>query len=178
MTTLDELQPGDFGVTPTYGNWSDRFIGWAIRYGTGSPVNHAVLYLGDGKLIEARPGGAGINNWDAYGSNMIWSAGRLPTGLVPTQQQRNSIAAFGETLVGRPYGWVDIFAIAIAQKRLGEQKIASNWIANHIKNTKSLICSQLVDLAYYQTGVHLFDDGRLPGLVSPGDLDNLLLPVA
>jgi hypothetical protein len=33
-----------------------------------------------------------------------------------------------------------------------------------------MICSQLVDEAYLRAGVHLFDDGRDPGDVTPGDL--------
>ncbi len=33
-----------------------------------------------------------------------------------------------------------------------------------------LICSQLVDEAYRLADIHLFNDGRLPQLVSPGDL--------
>ena len=46
-----------------------------------------------------------------------------------------------------------------------------------INNAKTLICSQLVDEAYgWGAGVQLFTDGRLPGLVSPGDLYRRLAP--
>jgi hypothetical protein len=37
-----------------------------------------------------------------------------------------------------------------------------------------MICSQLVDRCYDIAGVHLFDDGRKPGDVSPGDLSRCL----
>jgi hypothetical protein len=37
----------------------------------------------------------------------------------------------------------------------------------------ALICSQLVDRACELAGVHLFDDGRLSGQVTPGDLYTL-----
>jgi hypothetical protein len=36
------------------------------------------------------------------------------------------------------------------------------------------MCSQLVDLSYHEAGVELFDDGRIPGDVSPGDLLDLI----
>ena len=37
-----------------------------------------------------------------------------------------------------------------------------------------MICSQLVDEAYARAGVQLFDDGRLPGDVTPADLYGLI----
>jgi hypothetical protein len=33
-----------------------------------------------------------------------------------------------------------------------------------------MVCSQSVSWCYDQAGVHLFADGRLPGLVAPNDL--------
>jgi hypothetical protein len=43
-------------------------------------------------------------------------------------------------------------------------------VRDFVADEGHLICSQLVDEAYLRAGVHLFDDGRLPGDVTPGDL--------
>ena len=37
-----------------------------------------------------------------------------------------------------------------------------------------MICSQLVDQCYLEAGIHLYDDGRDPGDVTPADLAELV----
>lgn len=178
------------GVTPTYGAWYDRLVGEAIRWGTGtkdaysglwrdSRVNHAVLYVGPQvghakpQAIEARPGGAGLCDWDKYGSDMIWLTGLRPA--MP-QAQREVIAAAGVSFQGIEYGYLDILAVGLAQKRLGSEvdvtKVVARqpWWVQRVESMHTMICSQLCDAAYLAGGVHLFNDGRLPGLVSPADL--------
>lgn len=173
------LLPGDYLVTPTHGNWRTRIAAFLIRYGTESPVNHSALYVGEvagydkPQIIEARPGGAGYADWDSY-SDCTWSTSRLPLDLVPTDEQRILIAQAATGMVGTPYGWLDLVAIALAQRRLGRVVDGDEWWVRRIASSRTLICSQLVDRAYLEAGVHLFDDGRIPGLVSPGDLSRLL----
>jgi hypothetical protein len=168
---------GDFGVVPTYPTGRDALLSWAIRYGTNAPVNHAFVYVGHGMIVEAQPGGARTVPADRY-HTVAWSTGKIPL----TDTQRSAIAAaavgFADRHVG--YGWLDIVAIALAQRRtfglvharapLAEQP----WWVQRIERMDRLICSQLVDLAYADAGVQLFDDGRIPGLVSPGDLWRLI----
>lgn len=161
-------QLGAFGVTPTYGNWRDRLAAGLIRYGTNSPVNHAFLYVGTGKIVEAAPGGARHNDADAYGDNVTWS------NLDLDDTTRAKIVAHAESLIGTPYGWADILAITLAQDRAGRHVNSHTWWVRRINNWRRLICSQLVDVAYQEAGIHLFTDGRLPGLVSPGDLYRLI----
>jgi hypothetical protein len=48
-------------------------------------------------------------------------------------------------------------------------------IIDRLASTHELICSQLVDLCYSRANVHLFDDGRWEGFVSPEDLRALLI---
>jgi len=43
-------------------------------------------------------------------------------------------------------------------------------VRRRLANPKRLECSQLVDAAYLEAGVHLFSDGRIPGDVAPSDL--------
>lgn len=152
---------GDFGVVRTEG------IGSAlIRFGTDSPVNHAFVYVGDGQIVEAEPGGALLSPVNRHGDKVVWSTGAVTLATI----ERQRIACYARTLVGTPYGWPDIVAIALAQRRLGELVDSRTWWVRRIQTLDTLICSQLVDVAYNRAGVHLFDDGRLPGLVSPGDL--------
>lgn len=159
---------GDFGVVSTPGLAAE-----IIRWGTESNVNHAFLYVGDGLLIEARPGGAGYAHIDKYnGLTVEWSTGAVPLDDV----QRLKVIAHARTLVGTPYGWLDILAIGLTQRRAGRliNVDAPPWWVRRVNDTHTLICSQLVDLAYYLAGVDLFTDTRLPGLVSPGDLHRLI----
>lgn len=166
---MTEPLPGDFFVTPTYGSRLDRFLAFLIRWGTNSPVNHAGIFLGNGQIIEAEPGGARIST--GFYDNCTWSTGHI--ALTGDQRIRIVTAAKIERGVG--YSWLDIVAIALAQKRLGARINSRSWVAKRISSDKTLICSELVDRVYALAGVHLFEDGRLPGLVSPGDLYNLIV---
>lgn len=154
---------GDFGVVAT-GGTAARLIRW----GTDSPVNHAFVYVGAGRIVEAEPDGAAVASASKYGDRPVWSDG-VELGLNTTARLKIAHAAL--TLVGTPYSWLDIVAITLAQPRLGSHEHVAAWISRH---SSGLICSQLVDVAYQRAGVVLFDDGRLPGLVSPGDLYDLI----
>jgi uncharacterized protein YycO len=166
---MTNIQPqlGDFGLVR-----SADIGGRLIRIGTDSYMNHALVYVGEhaeGNIIEAHPGGASYNNVSAYADpkkRLTWSTGLFDL----TDAQREAIAAWAIAQQGVPYNWVDIAAITL--KILG---FSSKKIDGVIENDQRLICSQLVDKAYLLAGVHLFDDGRLPGQVTPGDLYNLLL---
>lgn len=149
---------GDFGVVRTNG-WAARLIRWATR----SPVNHAVLCVGD-QLVEGDPHGARLGRLDAYGDRVIWA------GWTLTDNQRTEIAAWGLSRVGTPYSWLDCVEIGLVD-RFGW---APRWMRRRLRSDRTLMCSQLVTAAYDAAGVHLFDDGRPAGGVSPGDLYDLL----
>ncbi len=48
--------------------------------------------------------------------------------------------------------------------------IRPRWLLDYVAGTGHMICSQLVDQSYLDAGVHLAEDGRFPGDVTPGDL--------
>ena len=50
-----EPKAGDYGVVKTSG-----ILGWLIRLGTMSRWNHALVYIGDGKIVEANLPGVQI----------------------------------------------------------------------------------------------------------------------
>lgn len=185
MTNESDLRPGDVFVTATYGNKLDRFIGSSIRFFTATKdeygrwenakVNHTGLYVGDGQLIEAAPGGARLARWDSYGDNAIWSVNGFK-GITLTDESRARIVEQAHELLGTPYGFLDIVAIAFAQARMrhivdpNKPLNDQPWWVRKIEDRDTLICSQLVDSAYRNAGVHLFEDHRIPGLVSPNDI--------
>lgn len=171
---MGEPTPGDFFVTATAGRLIDRIAAWLIRFGTNSNVNHAGLYIGDGVIVEA-VGKVRYNEITAY-PDAIWSTGRLPAHLTPTAQQRQAIVNKAHDLIGTPYSWLDIIAIGLAQRRLGQVVNSRTWWARRVSADGRYICSQAVDVEYQAGGIEFFDDGRLPGLVSPEDLEELLLP--
>lgn len=173
---VTDVQPGDFGLVPTYGNWRDRLAGWLIRYGTNSPVNHAFVYVGDGMIVEAEPGGARRTRLHYPEDTITWSRIHLTVG------QRAEICQTAEGFAAQHvgYGWLDLVAVALAQHRLGRvvnpgvPLRRQPWWVRRVESLHTLICSQLVDACYLSAGARLFADGRPPGLVSPGDLYRLI----
>ena len=149
------MLPGDFGVMATSG-WAARLIQIVTR----SRVNHAILYLGNGWCIEGSPDGAGYVRADAY-PDTYWSNMDL------TDAQRDGIVAHGRSHLGAPYSWLDVAAIGFAHI-FG--RAVPPFIRRRLSLPNRLECAQLVDLSYLEAGVHLFDDGRLPGDVMPADL--------
>jgi cell wall-associated NlpC family hydrolase len=144
-----------------------RTGGWAaagIRLVTGSTVNHAGVYVGNGLIVEAEPNGAVLSHSRNY-PDAIWSR------LDLTPKQRDAIAAAARAKVGTPYSWTDCAAIGLA-KILGHA--LPPFVRSRLSRPDRLMCSQLTDLCYHEAGVDLFADGRLPGDVSPGDLYDLI----
>lgn len=177
-----EPEPGDYFCTKTAGPLLDRLAAFIIRWGTArhlnggwvnAPVNHAGLYVGNGVIVEA-VGKVKYGAIEEY-PDADWSTGRLPADLTPSAAQRKQIVAAAHDMIGRPYGWLDILAIGLAQKRVGAHVTSNTWWARRLSSGKTLICSETVEKAYAQAGIQLCP-GTLPGLVSPEDLDALLEP--
>lgn len=157
-------QIGDYLVTAT-GGW----FGKAIRRVTRSPVNHAAVYVGDGMIVEAQPGGAKKSPVTEY-PNAIWSHMHL------SHFQRVGIAIRAENMIGTPYSFLDIFVQALV-RIFGWH--APGWAIKRLSSPKRLQCAQLVDYCYQKNDIELFPDGRPNGLVSPGDLlDAIQRPTA
>jgi hypothetical protein len=190
MTTTDwRPNIGDYGVVQYVGDWRETWAAKLVCFGTNAKVAHAVVYVGhvEGfekeQIVETNPGGAKFADWDKYGDNVTWSTDDLPAHCTPTTAQGQQIARNAISYIGTPYGTLDILIILFAQSRAGgflkpgrplEQQ---PWIVRRYMSSKRLICSQLVDRAYAEAGVHLFT-AWISCLVSPGDLWRLLLSTA
>jgi uncharacterized protein YycO len=158
-------RPGDFGIVPMR-----RPVGMLIRIGqwitrdSFADYEHAFVYVNDGMIVEAMPGGAIISRASNYSST------RTLTYRCPDDKSAAIvIAAMG--LLGTPYSFADYLALAAVRFRLPFGGLLRQYVAS----SKHMICSQLVDEAYLRAGVHLFDDGRLPGDVTPVDLYILIM---
>lgn len=162
---------GDVGLLRT-----NNLGGWAIRIGDGiwakrhhmpfEPYNHALIAIGGGLAVQAEPGGA--NTTRIAGRGIDWFRWYQPLDA----GQRGDIAAAARALCDTGYNWLDIAALTLdclgwdVQRRNGKL----TWIGRRIEDTKTLVCSALVDKALADAGFHLYDDGRVPGEVTPGSL--------
>lgn len=181
--------PGSFGLSRIGG-----VLGMAIAAGQaatfdGSRYTHAFLVVDGGSVVQAMPSGAELapladflgrddvrfcdapvrTAVAAYGAAMrdaglrdaeLWSAA-YERGL------RYGLSEEARKLVGTPYGFSDYLALTLAH--LG---VRAPRLRRYIAQSGRLICSQLVDEVYRRHAIHLFDDGRLPMDVTPGDLDD------
>jgi cell wall-associated NlpC family hydrolase len=151
------MSTGQFGVVRT-----TSLAAWVIRLGTRSQVNHAYIYVSDNYIVEAQPHGAVMRHASKYAGSPTSSF-----NLTPEEQARVRAAALA--LVGTSYNFLDIAVLALLS--LG---VRWAWLQKRAQSSAALICSQLVDRAYRNAGIHLYDDGRPDGEVTPGDLLLLL----
>lgn len=168
---MSTYQPshGEFGCVRT-----NDPAGLLIRTVTRSKVNHVFVYVGKDdkgydRIVEAEPKGARLGYVWEY-SGIHWS------GPAMTQGHGVEIADAAMKLIGTPYSWEDCACIGLADIFGGHR--LPLVIRKRIESTCHLMCSALTDYAYHLGGVQLFDDGRLFGDVSPGDLDNLIPPAS
>jgi hypothetical protein len=155
------MLPGQFVVVATPG-----LMAALIRIVTRSKVNHAFLLVAPGRIIEAEPGGAVESDLANY-DGMYQVASTMPL----SDTQRAAIVKAAQGHIGDGYSWVDDACIALTD--------LFGWhvppaVRKRLANPHRLECAQLVDQCYLQAGIHLWDDGRLPGDVSPGDLALLI----
>lgn len=166
MATDSAPRPGDIGLTTIPGP-----VGALIRVGQWLNGNgfghyqHAFLVLPDTELLEAQPGGARIASQSEYDrATTVYVA---PTGL--TDVQRQAICDAGRRYTGVRYSFLDYLAIAAHRFHLPVP-----GLRRYVAASRHMICSELVDQAYQDAGVHLFSDGRWPGYVTPMSLWDLL----
>lgn len=157
--------PGDFGLVSISG-----MGGFLVRLGQGllgdgwSDFHHAFLVLDNNEILEAEPGGARIVPLSNYaGTNAVYSDWDL------TDEQRAALVRIGRSLVGTPYSWLDYLSLALHRFH-----IPAPHLRRFIADSGHMLCSQLIDAAYLRAGLHMYDDGRWSGDVTPADLTLVL----
>ena len=157
-------QPGDWGLTQIGGlsGLAVRVAQW-LRGSGWSNYQHALLLLDDGTVLEAEPGGARITPLEGYGKPITWSSWPL------TDAQRAEVVLVTRTKVGVPYSVLTYISLVLLRLH-----IRPDWVVRRVESDGEEICSELVDRVYLEAGLHLFDDGRLPGDVDPAELEQVL----
>lgn len=164
MSTKQVPLPGDFGLSRISG-----FVGAMVHVGQAinrdkSYWTHAFVVLDEGQFIQAVPGGAEILPLSELGGQRV-----KYSDFPLSKSTRAQIVEEARALEGTPYSFLDYAALSFERFNVG-----FGLTRKYVKNTGHMICSQLVDEAYRRAGVHLFDDGRLPQDVTPGDLARLI----
>lgn len=158
-------QPGDFAVVSVEGT-----VGWLIRFGqllNGDgfrDYEHAFIYIGDNKIVEAEPGGAKISDLSRYaGRNVLWSTG----WRYLSDTERSAIVGAAQSFVGVPYSFLDYLLLAL--KRI---HITVPILNRRVIGSKHMICSQLVAQSYMADNISLTNEPTYA--VTPADLANLI----
>lgn len=165
---------GDFTVLPISGETGDLIrVGQWLNGDGFHRWEHAQVFVGmadkDGPLgytMGAYPGGAHLVAVPETQDGWLWSTGHITL----SDEQRTAIVANAMACKGIPYGALDYFALAAHRLHVPD---VDGELKKHIGN--SLICSQLVDRCYDLAGVHLFNDHRYPGYVTPADLGQVIM---
>ena len=164
--SVSEPRPGDFYLARITG-WTGltvRVLQWLN--GDASRWTHAGILLPNNRVFEAEPGGAVTRPLSEYsGRPLRWSTDVIEL----TNEERKLIIFNSLQLLGVGYGWGTYLYLALY--RVG---IRPQWLKSRVKSSDDMICSQLVDAVYNLSGIHLFNDGRMPQDVTPGDLSRLM----
>jgi hypothetical protein len=157
-------QPGWIGLTKIKGG-----VGLAIRIGQFlngdgfSQYEHAFVYIGDGRIVEAEPGpaGAALGYLGEYDPDKVaWL--ECPARFGP------AVADAARQMIGTPYSFLDYGALFLHRLH-----IPAPGLRDYIQASGHRICSQLADRAANLGGWHLFSDDRWEGYVTPGALSRL-----
>lgn len=169
------ISPGDFAVICT-GTWATPLIERLEKLNSGHTAiwDHAVVCTrvrpdGTVMVAEAEPHGARETEWHYQGRPHLWSSGYVATSSLagPAAARYTRAGSWGKD--GVPYSFLDYAALAARRFHLPVPGLRS-----FIQTSYHMICSQLVDQAEQDVGVHLFRDGRWPGYVTPQDLGDLI----
>jgi len=161
------IPPGTFGLTKIGGLLGVLISLGQWIVGDASRFTHAFIVLDDGTVMEAMPSGARIRTLDHAETHQPIA---FSWAIVLTDAQRAAVVAEARACEGTRYGFSAYLHLALS--RLG---VRWPWLIRHLERNGRAICSQLVDDVYRRAGVQLFDDGRAPFDVTPGDLANLLI---
>jgi len=161
LDTIYQPQPGDFFLVQIHGRPALSIgVGQALT-GDWSRFWHAGIVGYNGQTYAAHPGGASATPLAEVMADRPLAFSRFDL----TDTQRAAIVAAAARRVGTPYSFLCYLSIALITFH-----VRPKWLLDYVKGTGHMICSQYVDQCYYDAGVNLFDDGRFPGDVTPGDL--------
>ena len=163
---VDALQAGDIIVST-----ARHIVSYAIRLGTLSAISHAMLYVGDGKVIEAV--GEGVREVpieQAIEGALVAVAYRDPR---VSTSIASAIVAHARSRVGNPYNYAGVGFIGYRILNPGGAVIIDaigRRLGLEVGQASAVYCSELVFEAYEQAGVPL---GQRAATSTPDDLVDL-----
>ena len=164
-------RPGAIGLVPVRGLGGEGIkLGELILDGLCA-VQHAFILLEDGTVVGAEPHGPTVVPLADYdGTEIFW----IDREMSPFARDR--VLAHARPRAGEGYNWW-------AYVWLGCEKFHfhPDWVKRRVDDPRNAMCSQRVDRVYQMaradcvnptdlTALTLFNDGRDPGDVTPGDL--------
>lgn len=160
--------PGDYFVV-SYPKENRNLVQRAICFATKSEFSHAGIVAEDGDSVYeasfsrgfARTDGA-LTRYRERGATLLFSDERL------TADQRGGILAACRSLIGVDYGWLDVLALALA-----ERGIVPKWVWERLASPSNMICSFAVVWVYRAAG-HVLFPRKADVLVTPADLADRL----
>lgn len=189
---MTELKPGMFGLSIISGKTGALVAAGQALTGDGSQYTHAFLVLDNDEIIEAMPQGARVVKFadraDDVGGIVLCDPVAARIADIKAEDSklgyadnygsegyyehiednlRSYIVTIARGFEGTPYSFLDYAALSLAHFGVKAERLRKFML-----NKGHMICSQLVDEVYRRSGIQLFDDGRLPMDVTPGDLDH------
>jgi uncharacterized protein YycO len=155
-----EPREGDFGVIKSRGVFARL-----IQVGTVSRWNHAFIYIGNGKIVEANPKGVEVSDASKY-PLIAWNRHEELTDL-----DRKLIVQHAVEQVGKPYNFLIIFNLVL--RILGLRALANTHFLYKLAQKEGYICSELVAEAYAMARCPVTT--KAPDLCTPGDLAERLV---
>lgn len=174
---MNEPKPGSIGLSIIGGKTGALVAAGQAITGDGSRWTHAFIVVDNDEVVEGMPGGARLTKL----ADRIDDDGGIVFSDRPVQEAilghefnpfyepdlRMVICRVAREMVGTPYSFLDYVAMAFTH--FG---VHAGWLRRYMLSKNHMICSQLVDEAYRRVGIHMFNDGRLPMDVTPGDIAN------
>jgi uncharacterized protein YycO len=152
--------PGDYGLVEMPGapaHLEAMLLGWRF--------SHAVVYVGDGQLVEAWFDRVRERRVAEYPARDIswFGVRRAPDGSCVRQSRRDRVAGYAVSRLGRLYDYLAWPAVYI--RYVGGMDLSRLYAFDPLAT-----CSGLVARAYHAAGLNLIDKPVL-NLVTPDDLD-------
>jgi len=157
-----DLPPtGVYGCVRTSG-----FVPWLIRAVTRSWADHVFVSIGNGRIVEAEPGGVRIGDVSEYAGCRI----EYNTGEPMTDLQSAAVAEFAESKRGEPYAWT-------ADAVDGLRCLGLRWriLARFERARRSVMCSELAAQAGQHAGLDWLCGQDDPCQVTPSMLARRLV---
>lgn len=160
-------QLGDIGFA-VIGGGVGAFVAWGqFVLGDSCRYTHAFIVTGENEVVEAMPRGARVAALAGRNVPRKFRYARLPQRVwdAAGSDRKALFTITARSYVGVPYGFSTYLSLAAVQWGL-----PAGLLRRYVSNNGRMICSQLIDQALSDAGVHLFTDGRIPQDVTPGDL--------